>query len=122
MIKHILWSGIWVEADYSFLQCPSNAHFWVQTAGYPGLENYEFRGVQLKLQEVQFQKSEVRKRFITTYVYTHKEFELATGASSAEESTDIVQTYMIVQTYAVEMEYNTNIIKTENLILHYIQK
>ncbi len=29
----------------------------------------------------------------------HKEFELATGASSAEESTDIVQTYMIVQTY-----------------------
>ncbi len=29
------------------------------------------------------------------YVYTHKkEFVLMTGASSAEESTDIVQTYM----------------------------
>ncbi len=34
-----------------------------------------------------------------------------TGASSAEESTDIMPTYMIVQTYnnTVEMEYNTNI-------------
>ncbi len=28
------------------------------------------------------------------YVYTHKEFVLMTGASSAEESTDIVQTYI----------------------------
>ncbi len=33
------------------------------------------------------------------YVYTHTEFVLMTGASSAEESTDIVQTCMIVQTY-----------------------
>ncbi len=39
----------------------------------------------------------IRKSF--KYVYTHKEFDLMTGASSAEESTDIVLTYMIVQTY-----------------------
>ncbi len=30
--------------------------------------------------------SEVRKSFITKNVYTHKVFVLATGASSAEES------------------------------------
>ncbi len=28
------------------------------------------------------------------YVYTHKDFVLMTGASSAEECTDIVQTYI----------------------------
>ncbi len=27
-------------------------------------------------------------------MFTHKEFDLTTGASSAEESTDIVQTYI----------------------------
>ncbi len=33
------------------------------------------------------------------YVYPHKEFFLMTGVSSTDESTDIVQTCMIVQTY-----------------------
>ncbi len=37
-----------------------------------------------------------QKSFITS-MFTHK--ELHTGASCAEESTDIVQTCMIVQTY-----------------------
>ncbi len=42
----------------------------------------------------------IRIRRALLQVYTHKkEFVLMTGASSAEESTDIVQTYMIVQTY-----------------------
>ncbi len=63
--------------------------------------------------------SEVKKSFITKYVYTHKVFDLKTGASSAEESTDIVQTHMIVhaeihRNNTVEMENNTNIRKTEN--------
>ncbi len=42
------------------------------------------------------------------YVYTHKEFVLMTGASSAEESTDIVQTCMMVQTYIgiIQKEWN----------------
>ncbi len=39
------------------------------------------------------------EEFYCKYVYTHKEFVLMTGASSAEEGTDIVQTCMIVQTY-----------------------
>ncbi len=39
-----------------------------------------------------------QKSFITS-MFTHKEFVLMTGASSAEESTDIVQTCIIVQTY-----------------------
>ncbi len=45
---------------------------------------------------------------ITKYVYTHKEFDLVTEASSAEESTDIHRNN------AAEMEYNTNIRKTDN--------
>ncbi len=41
-----------------------------------------------------------QKSFITSmFTHTHTEFVLMTGASSAEESTDIVQTCMIVQTY-----------------------
>ncbi len=36
---------------------------------------------------------------IITSMFTHKEFVLMTGASSAEERTDIVPTCMIVQTY-----------------------
>ncbi len=43
-------------------------------------------------------QSEVRKSFIIKYVYTHNEFDLMAGASSAGESMDIVQTYLIVQT------------------------
>ncbi len=39
------------------------------------------------------------------YVYTHKECVLMTGASSAEESTDIVQACMIVQTYMTVQTY-----------------
>ncbi len=53
--------------------------------------------------------AEVRKSFITKYVYTHKEFDLTTGASSAEESTDILQTYMIVQTYIGIIQQRWNI-------------
>ncbi len=34
------------------------------------------------------------EEFYCKYVYTHKEFVLMTGASSAEEGTDIVQTYI----------------------------
>ncbi len=40
-----------------------------------------------------------QKSFITSMFTAHKEFVLMTGASSAEESADIVQTCMIVQTY-----------------------
>ncbi len=52
-------------------------------------------------------------------MFTHKEFDLTTGASSAEES--IVHTCMIVQKYigrnnTVGMEYNTNIRKKQKLI------
>ncbi len=45
--------------------------------------------------------SEVRKSFITKYVYTQREFDLTTGASSAEESTDIVQTYLFHSSYFI---------------------
>ncbi len=46
----------------------------------------------------QKQYKQNQKSFITS-MFTHKEFVLMTGVSSAEESTDIMQKCMIVQTY-----------------------
>ncbi len=52
--------------------------------------------IPLKSMQNTFQKSELSELYYQVlYVYTHKEFDLATGVSSAEESTDIVQTCMI---------------------------
>ncbi len=39
------------------------------------------------------------QKSIITSMFTHKEFVLMTGAFSAEENTDIMQTCMIVHTY-----------------------
>ncbi len=46
-------------------------------------------------------RNQIRKSF--KYVYTHKEFDLMLEVSSAEERTEIVLTYMIVQTYIVKL-------------------
>ncbi len=58
-----------------------------------------------------------QKIFITS-MFTHKEFVLMTGASSAEESTDIVQTCMIVQTYIgiTQKEWNIKKQKLNNIL------
>ncbi len=54
-----------------------------------------------------------QKSFITC-MFTHKEFVLMTGASSAEESTDMHNSADIYRNNTEGMEYNTNIYKKRN--------